>query len=367
MPVAAEIGCTKEDLDTPALCVDLEALESNIASMASRCQKMGKDWRPHAKSHKSAEVGRKLIEAGAMGLTCAKLGEAEVMAAAGIRDLLIANLIVGPRKVERLVNLRRIADPVVCVDHIEQARPLSDAMQAAGLRLRVIIEVDIGMGRVGVLPGPPTLELARQLLPLPGLQFSGIMGYEGHLLQIQQLDEKDRRISEALDLLGETRASLEKAGIPVAIVSCGGSGSFEFCTKHPAVTEVQAGGAIFMDEFYRNRCQVAGLEQALTIVATVVGRPAPDRAIIDAGRKTMNLELQMPRPLHLTDVEVVGLSAEHGILRLGPGAKDLKIGERIELIPGYGDFTTVLHDQFHAFRQGRLESIWPLTARGCLQ
>lgn len=122
-----------------------------------------------------------------------------------------------------------------------------------------------------------------------------------------------------------------------------------------------------MDEFYRNRCQVAGMEQALSIVATVVGRPAPDRAIMDAGRKTMNLELQMPRPINLPGVEVAALSAEHGILRLSDGAEDLKIGQRIELIPGYGDFTTVLHDQFHAFRQGRLESIWPLTARGRLQ
>lgn len=362
-----QLGSSKQQLDTPALCIDLDALEANIDAMMGHCRRAGVDWRPHSKCHKSPHLAHKLVEAGAIGVTCAKLGEAEVMAAAGIRDLLIANMIVGPLKVARLVELCRIADPIVCVDAFEQAEPMSRALAKAGLSARVILEVDIGLHRVGIAPGEPALELAQRVAALPGLRFAGIMGYEGHTLLVNDREQKAAQIRESLDWLGSTKELLERNGLKCEIVSAGGTGSFEFAVDHPAVTEIQAGGGIFMDEFYRNCCHVDGLKQSLTVLCTVTSRPAPERAILDAGRKTMNLELQMPKPVNLPGAELMYLSAEHGALKLDASTPPVKIGDRIEFIPGYGDLTTVLHDQFFVFRGDRLEAVWPLVGRGRLQ
>jgi D-serine deaminase-like pyridoxal phosphate-dependent protein len=341
-------------------------MDANIRAVAAACQQRGVGWRPHAKGHKVAAIARAEIAAGAIGVTCAKLGEAEVMAAGGVQDILIANLIVGPAKVRRLVELRRQADPIVCIDHLDQALPLSRAFAEAGLTLRVIVEVDIGLARVGVQPGEPTLRLARELNQLPGLRLAGIMGYEGHLLALADAEEKACKIHAALDTLVETKEQLLAAGLPCEIVSCAGTGSYRMAIEHSGITEIQAGGAIFMDLFYRHQCQVPELEYALTIVATVVSRPTPERAIIDAGRKTMNIEIDKPQVLGRPDIVVERLSAEHGQLRLEPSAQNLKIGDRLELVPGYADLTTMLHDNFYAFRQGRLVEIIPIEGRGRL-
>lgn len=366
------VGLPQDQLDTPALCVDLDALEANIAQVATICREHKVGWRPHAKCHKSVEVGRKLLAAGASGLTCAKLGEAEVFAAAGIRDLLIANMLAGPEKVRRLVELRRIADPIFCVDSIAQAEPVSRAMTAAGLRVRTILEIDIGMHRVGVQPGEPALALARQVAALPGLEFSGIMGYEGHLLLLEDQAEKARAIGQSLALLTGTHDLLVQNGLPCPIVSCGGTGSLHIAAAQPGITEMQAGGAIFMDAFYRHRCRVPGFRYALLVLTTIVSRPAPDRAIVDAGRKTMNMELAPPFVLQeggtpSRDIEFVTMSAEHGIWKLHGPAQELPIGTRLWVVPGYSDFTTVLHDQFLALRDGKVAAIWPLQGRGKLQ
>ncbi|MGI8981336.1 MAG: DSD1 family PLP-dependent enzyme [Pirellulaceae bacterium] len=360
------VGASVDDLDTPALCVDLDAMEANIQELAGACRRHGVSWRPHAKCHKSIDVGRKLIAAGAIGLTCAKLGEAEVFAAAGIQDLLIANELVGPQKVRRLVELRRIADPVFCIDHLDQARPISAAMQAAGLRVRAVLEINIGMNRAGILPGEPALALAQEIGRLPGLELSGVMAWEGHLVTVEDQTEKKAQIRAALSQLTATRDLLVSSGLPSPIVSCGGTGSFPISVSHPGVTEIEAGGAIFMDAFYRRKCRISAFQLALKVVATVVSRPAPERAIIDAGRKTMNMEMAMPFVNGREDIEVKSLSAEHGTLILAPSAQGLRIGERLEVIPGYSDFTNVLHDQFHALRGTRIEAIWPLQGRGRL-
>jgi D-serine deaminase-like pyridoxal phosphate-dependent protein len=360
------LGTPQDQLDTPALCIDLDALEANLAEAAALVRESGVAWRPHAKCHKSPDVARRLLEAGAIGLTCAKLGEAEVFAAAGIDDLLVANLIAGPRKVERLVELRRHADPIICLDHVDQAGPISRAMEAAGLRVRALLEIDIGMQRAGVLPGKPALELGLKIAELPGIELAGVMGYEGHLLLIEDQGEKAARICAALGQLVETKQRLEQSGIACPIVSCGGTGSLRFAMQQPGITEVQAGGVIFMDAFYRHKCHVEGFRYALSLLTTVVSRPAADRAIIDAGRKTMNMELHLPLVMDREGIEIRSLSAEHGILHLEPSAQDLRIGDRLELIPGYGDFTTVLHNHFYVLQGGRLIDIWPLSARGRL-
>lgn len=359
-------GTTKADLDTPALCLDLDRMEANIRAVADACRRQGVAWRPHAKGHKVAAIARAEIAAGAIGVTCAKLAEAELMAAGGVRDLLIANIVVGPQKLRRLVELRRHADPIVCVDHLDQAIAISRAMAEAKLRVRVLIEVDIGLARVGVLPGPPTLTLARELVKLPGIELAGVMGYEGHLLALADAAEKARQIDMALSQLVETAAEIRTAGLPCPIVSCGGTGSYLYSIRKPGITEVQAGGAIFMDAFYRHKCQVPDLAYALTIVTTVVSRPAPDRAIIDAGRKTVHGDTHPPLVVGRDDIHVGRLSAEHGELRFEPSAQRLAIGERLELVPGYADLTTVLHDEYHCFRDGHLIETWPIEGRGKL-
>lgn len=360
------LGTPKDDLDTPALLLDLDLFEANVAQAAAICREHGVHWRPHAKCHKSPDIGRRLIEAGAIGLTCAKLGEAEMFAAAGIPDLLIANYLVGPRKIVRLVELRRIADPIVIFDHLDQAKPISRAMESSGQRVRAILEIDIGMARAGVAPGKPAVELAKKIAALPGIEFAGIMGYEGHLLTVSDHGEKTSKICASLNQLSDTVQRLESAGIRCPIVSCGGTGSLPFSVAHPGITELQAGGVIFMDAFYHDQCHLENFRFALTLLTTVVSRPAPDRAIIDAGRKTMNMEIAMPQVMGRDDITVKSLSAEHGILKLDPTAQDLKIGDRLELIPGYGDLTTVLHNQFFLLQNNKLIDIWPLTARGKL-
>ena len=369
------LGTHKDELDTPALCIDLDAFEANVAEAVALCRKHGVAWRPHGKCHKSPDIARRLIEAGAIGLTCAKLGEAEVFAAAGVPDLLIANMLAGPRKVERLVALRRRADPIICLDHIDQATPISRAMQEAGMKVRAILEIDIGLSRVGVQPGKPAVELARRVSDLPGIELVGIMGYEGHLLLIEDQKEKGAKIKAALGLLGETRRAFEKAGLPCPIVSCGGTGSLPFAVKQSGITEIQAGGVIFMDAFYRHLCKIEQFQYALFLIATVISRPVPERAIIDAGRKTMNTEITPPRVRDpgdssgglRGDIQVTRLSAEHGELKLEPSAQHLKIGDRLELIPGYGDLTTVLHNRFYVLQNDRLVDLWPLAGRGRLE
>jgi D-serine deaminase-like pyridoxal phosphate-dependent protein len=357
---ARPLGCTKDDLDTPALCLDLDVMDDNIRLVVEACRAAGVAWRPHVKGHRCGAIGAREVAAGAIGLTCAKLGEAELMAEAGVRDLLIANAIVGPHKLERLLELSRHADPIVAVDHADQLRPLAATFAAAGRSVRVVIEVDIGLARGGVEPGDAALPLAREAAALDGVDLVGLMAWEGHLIRVSDPDEKRRSIHEALGLLLETTRCLEVAGIPCPIVSCAGTGSFQISLAHPDITEVQAGGAIMMDAFYREDCGVTGLGNALTLLTTVVARPTPERAIVDAGRKTLNVEVAMPRVCGRPGVEFERMSAEHGQLRVAPEAAPLRIGERLEVVPGYADLTVFLHDQFYGFRDGRLVEILPI-------
>jgi D-serine deaminase-like pyridoxal phosphate-dependent protein len=357
---APALGCTPDALDTPALCLDLDVMDENIRRIAASCNAAGVSWRPHVKGHRSASIGAREVAGGALGLTCAKLGEAELMAAAGVRDLLIANAVVGPRKLERLVELGRHADPIATVDHRDQLRPLAATFAEARLRVRIVIEVDIGLGRAGTQPGDEALALAREAVSLEGVELVGLMGYEGHLLTISNRAEKESRVHEALELLVTTKQLLQADGIPCPIVSCSGSGSFQIARLHAGVTEVQAGGAILMDVFYRDECGVAGLDDALTLVTTVVGRPSAERAILDAGRKALNVEIAMPRVRGRPGLEFERMSAEHGQLRLGPDAAPLAIGDRLEVVPGYADLTVALHDRFYGFRAGHLVEVLPI-------
>lgn len=251
MPTRSLIGAPKTAVDTPALLVDLDAMESNIGRVVETCRTNGIGWRPHTKGQKTPEIIQKELAAGAIGVTCAKLGEAEVLAAMGIRDILIANQIVGPAKMRRLVDLLAIADPIVGIDSTAHVDELGAALHDAGHTLRVVIEVDIGMHRAGVQPGTPVVALARAIAAQPGLRFVGVMGWESHAVTIAEPSEKARVVTAAIALLTSSAEACRAAGLPVDIVSCGGTGTLPYCAQQPGVTEIQAGGAIFSDMHYR--------------------------------------------------------------------------------------------------------------------
>lgn len=361
------IGSDKFDFDTPVLCIDLDLMEANIRHMADRCRAHGVAWRPHEKCHKTPAIAHRQLAAGAIGVTCGKVSEAEVMAAGGVRDVLVANMVVGEAKWRRVAALCRSADPIIACDHYAQVEPLSQICLSQGVAPRVIIEVDIGLDRVGIRPGRDVLQLAQAISGLKGVRFAGIMGYEGHLLQVADPTEKRSKIKEAIQTLVGCADLIRQNGLPCDIVSAGGTGSYDITVECPGITEIQAGGGIFMDPFYREKCHVGELEYALTVLATVVSRPTLERAVLDCGRKTMNPDIGMPQLLRYPDATVRRLSAEHCDVQLGPQSRDLKIGDKVEVVVGYGDFTTVLHDEFLGFRNNRLEVVWPILGRGKLQ
>jgi D-serine deaminase-like pyridoxal phosphate-dependent protein len=361
------IGQPREALDTPALLVDLDLLEGNISRMARTIiREAGVGWRPHVKGIKTPAIAHLLLEAGALGLTCAKLGEAEVMAQAGIRDLLIANQIVGDQKIARLVNLCRHADVAVAVDSLENAQVLGRAAVAKGVELRVVIEVDTGMQRAGVEPGAATLSLARRLATLEGLRFCGLMTWESPALRVRDHGERGQLIATLLGQLADTAQACREAGLRVEIVSCGGTGTYWLSAFQPGITEIQAGGGIFNDVVY---CRHLGLDHpfALTVLSTVTSRPTPTRIVCDAGKKTMSGDSALPEPLGLPPVQSLTLSAEHGKLELAAPSPAPRLGDKIEFIPGCVDTTVVLHDELCGIRNGVVETIWPLLARGRLQ
>ncbi len=352
----------RQDLDTPALVLDLEVLDRNIAWLARFFRDRGVAWRPHAKSYQCTRLAQRVVRGGAIGVTCAKLGEAEAFAAAGIHDLLITCPLIGPLKLQRLAALRRVADPIAIVDHPAHIEALDEAGRAAGTPIRALIELNLGMNRCGVEPGQPALELAQRMAAAPGITLAGLMGWEGHLLMIADPIEKADKIRAALGGLVQTRDLLQSRGLPCPIVSAGGTGSFPISGSTGQLTEVQAGGAVLMDLFYRNKCHIEPLEFALTLMATVTSRPTATRAVLDMGRKSLNPELHLPAVKGRDDLRFQWLSAEHGILEVlaPPGPA---IGERLELIPGYGDWSTLLHDRYHVFAGEQFVETWPLDVR----
>jgi len=363
---ASPIGLPKTELDTPALLVDIDVLESNIARIASACRDHGVGWRPHLKGHKTVEIARKELAAGAVGITCAKLGEAEVIAAAGIPNVLIANQIVGPLKIRRLMELPADANPIVAVDSMANAVELADAAVGRGRVAEVVIEVDIGMKRAGVAPGAAVVALAKAIGERPGLRFRGLIGWEAHAVTIADAGEKERTVTAAIGLLTASASACRQAGYAVDIVSCGGTGSFPYCAMQPGVTDVQVGGAIFSDMHYRDHYHT-DFPCALTLMATVTSRPTATRIVLDAGKKAMSGDAAMPLPIGLPAVRGLRLSAEHATIELEAPSEQPRIGNRIEFIVGYSDTTVHLHEEIVGIRSGSTECIWPVAARGRLK
>jgi len=353
----------KSILDTPALLLDLDVLEANIVHVAQICRSHGVSWRPHFKGHKTLEIAQMQISAGAIGVTCAKLGEAEILAANGIRDILIANQIVGPLKVQRLMRLLDQADVIVAVDGRDNVLELAAAVREADKTLRVVIEVNVGMNRAGVEPGDAALTLADEIARHPSLRLVGMMGWEAQTTAIADPAEKERAVAAAIRLLTASAELCRKAGHDMRIVSCGGTGTLLYCVKQPGVTEVQVGGAVMNDERYRWLYNI-DLPFALTILATVTSRPTPTRVILDAGRKSMSSDAGTPRPLLVPGVREVKLSAEHVQLELEAPSDRPRVGDRVEFVPGYTDTTVHLHEEIIALRDDRIEAVWKVAGRG---
>ena len=364
-----EVGLKKEEIDTPSLLLDLPAMERNLQTMAGFFQAGAVKVRPHVKLHKATPIlaHMQLQAGGAVGVTCSKLAEAEVMASAGIRDILIANQIAGERKIRRLVNLATYTDVMVAVDSYENVAELSQAAEAQGVRLRVLVELNIGHNRCGVEPFEPALKMARAVQASPGLRFTGLMAYDGHCTMKVKASEREACSRQANEILAETRAFIEQAGIPVEIVSASGTFTYRYASQVKGITEIQAGSYLLMDTAFRES-GVTDFECCLTVLATVTSRPtwkgAEDLAIVDVGRKAMDLFYGLPTVKEPQGATVVGLSQEHGRLRLEGPARSLRVGDKVEIWVRDANGTINLYDRFHAVRNGVVEAVWDIPLRG---
>jgi D-serine deaminase-like pyridoxal phosphate-dependent protein len=361
----SDIGLPKEQLDTPILWVELDSLEKNIKSLAAYFQQAGVQWRPHVKGIKVPAIAHRLLAAGAIGVTCAKLGEAEVMAQAGIRDILIANQIVGTPKITRLVHLNQYTDVKVAVDNPLNVAELGQAAMAAGVELGVLVDVNTGMNRTGVAPGEEAVELSKQVHETAGLRYLGLMAWEGHTLGHKDTAVKEQAIHHAVGLLVDSADQCRAAGLPVTIVSGGGSGTYKTTPHIKGITEIQAGGAIFSDVAY----QSWGVETTpcLFIRALVTSRPAPDRIIFDTGFKAMPAWHAQPRPLGIEGIKKFSTSAEHGVMTLHAANTQIQVGDTFDFVVGYTDATLFLHDKLYGLRRDVVEVVWDIAGRGKLQ
>lgn len=361
-----EIGMPIMDIDTPALLVDLDQLNRNIQQMADAFGNTNVKVRPHIKTHKCPRIAALQMEAGATGITCAKVSEAEVFAQAGIRDILIANQVTGAMKIDRVTDLAGKCDIKVAVDDPENVNQLNSASVAKNVRVGVLVEVNIGMNRCGVEPGQDTLELSRIVEAASNLDFLGFQAYEGHLVLVGDPEERERKVEEDFGPLRETIELVEAAGLSVRIVSGGGTGTFDLAATKTPLTEAQVGSYVFMDKTY---AAVRGeFPPALTVLSTVVSRPVPERLVTDAGLKSMTSEFGWPQLLEIDDTRMNYLSEEHAVLTLNqPDEVELKGGDKVKFMPSHVCTTVNLHNRYFIHQDGRLVDIWDIAARGCAQ
>jgi D-serine deaminase-like pyridoxal phosphate-dependent protein len=364
-----QLGDPLDALDTPSMIVDLTLMEENIARLMERFRGKKVRVRPHLKTVKSPDLAHKMLASGAVGGCVAKVSEAEVMVRGGIEDLLITTEIVGKPKLTRLVALVQQHSRIkVVVDSEVGAQELNQAMREAQLSIDVLIDINVGQNRCGVMPGE-ALQLAQYLDQLSNIHLAGVQGYEGHLQHIHDPEERTQRCLKAMKLLTDTATNLRSAGFPIEVVTTGGTGTAEICAGCDGVTEVQPGSFIFMDTDYRNAIGPV-YSNALTILSTVVSRPASNRAVVDAGLKSLSIDSGMPEPKGLPGITYRPGGDEHGILTWDssvPTSLQPQVGDRIAFIPSHIETTINLHDYYYAYRDGKLEAIWQVAARGKVQ
>ncbi len=357
------------ELDTPALLVDLDKLQANIQDMAALAAQQGVNLRPHTKTHKCPEIARMQLAAGAAGITCAKLGEAEVMARAGIDDILIAYEIVGSQKIQRLIKLGRKIRVMVAVDHFTTARQLNQAFADAGQTLNVLIEVNTGQNRCGVLPGEETLQLAQQISRLKNLNLCGIMTHAGHVYhQTEQEAVAEIGMQEG-KLMVETADLLRKHGIAVEVISTGSTPTARYCGSVPGVTEIRPGTYVFYDLTQVNLFACTLENCALSVLSTVISRPAKNRAVLDAGKKALTSETLRGGAMFKggygfileKKVTLSALSEEHGVV---VAEAPFEIGEKVRIIPNHVCPVVNQFDEMYGVRGEVVERIFKIEGRG---
>jgi len=357
----AAVGQRIEEVDTPALILDLDAFEKNLDTLTRAVAGRAR-VRAHAKTHKCPEIAKRQIAAGAVGVCCQKVSEAEALVEGGVRDVLVSNEVVGPAKIERLAALSRRAQLGVCVDNLDNLRQIA----ATGARLDVYIELEVGMGRCGIAPGEPALALAREIVRSSSLRFGGLQAYHGRAQHVRSMAERRACIAGAADAVRATKRVLEKEGIATPLVTGAGSGTFMFEVESGAWDEIQPGSYIFMDVDYARNEWAAPLprfQHALFVLATVMSRPSAGAAIVDAGLKASSVDSGMPTVWGKEALRYAKASDEHGFIE---GREPPPLGEKLLLVPGHCDPTVNLYDWYVCVRRGIVEALWPITARGAL-
>src|SRR6516165_2950290 len=367
----AEIGMSLDEVDTPALVIDLDACERNLRRLAERIAGSSVKARPHAKTHKCPVIALKQVELGAVGVCVQKVSEAEAMVYGGVRDVLVTNEIVGRQKLRRLTALAQSARVGVCADDAGQVRALEEAAGEAGVTLPVYIEVNMGGNRCGVEPGEPALDLARRVAEAPHLAFAGLQAYHGSAQHLRGWEERQHAIGEATKKAKLTRDLLVRNKIDCPTITGAGTGTFEFETTSGVYTELQCGSYIFMDADYgrnldRDGAPTKAFEPSLFVWATVMSRPTQDRAILDAGLKALAFDSGPPVVCDEPAATYERASDEHGRLGISGATNRLNIGDKIRLIPGHCDPTVNLYDWYVCVRGNRVEQLWPITARGAV-
>jgi D-serine deaminase-like pyridoxal phosphate-dependent protein len=356
-----QIGRARDDVTTPALLLDLDVAKRNIDAMAAKFRELPAELRPHIKVHKSPQLSRMQVDAGAIGVACATVWEAVVMAESGIEDVLVANQVVHPDKLRTLAELARNHRITIAVDDLQNVEQLAEAADTAGSRLELLIEIDVGMGRCGVRTKEQALPLAERIAELPTLSFRGMQGYEGHCMlepdretRLRECGNANAKLIEAVDFLAEQ-------GHASADVSAGGTGTYFITGANPRVTEVQAGSYTLMDYFHGSLVP-GGFEVAMTVLGTVISRQG-NTVVLDCGRKSVGIDFVTPPLRDYPDGEVRYYAEEHCLVDF-PGTPPIELGERAEVIAGYGPTTVNLYDVFHVVEDGAVTDIWPVTPRG---
>jgi len=370
-PPPARIGMAESEIDTPALIIDLDAFEANLDLMAGLMAQHGTKLRAHAKTHKSPVIAHQQIARGAVGQCVQKVAEAEILAWGGVPDILISNEVVGTDKIARLVALAKICRIAVCADDAGQVAALGQAAQAAGVVLRVLVEIDVGAGRCGVAPGPAAVALAQVIEAHPALRFGGLQAYHGGAQHLRSYAERQASIGATIEATRRTVEQLRQVGLSCDIVGGAGTGSFDLEAASGLFTEIQAGSYIFMDADYARNFDEAGqpvsrFRHALFVLSTVMSAAQPNVAVLDAGHKAASIDSGFPTVWQRPGVSYVGASDEHGSLRVADGADVPAVGEKLRLVPGHCDPTVDRYDWYVGVRRGRVECLWPVAARGAM-
>ncbi|MFK7945175.1 MAG: 3-hydroxy-D-aspartate aldolase BhcC [Paracoccaceae bacterium] len=369
--VPAAVGMDEADIQTPCLVLDLDALERNIKKMGDYAKAHGMRHRVHGKMHKSVDVA--LLQeriGGAVGVCCQKVSEAEVFARGGIKDVLVSNQVRDPRKIDRLAQLPKLgARTIVCVDDIENVAELSAAAQKHGTTIECFIEIDCGAGRCGVTTTQDVVAIAQRIDAAEGLKFTGIQAYQGAMQHMDSYEDREAKLNVAIAQVSDAVNGLKSAGLEPELVSGGGTGSYYFESNSGVYNELQCGSYAFMDADYGRildkegkRIDQGEWENALFILTSVMSHAKADKAICDAGLKAQSVDSGLPFIFGRDDVEYVKCSDEHGVIADPDGV--LKVNDKLKLVPGHCDPTCNVHDWYIGVRGGKVESVWPVSARG---